>query len=380
MGRKLRTTLPILQDSLNPRWPDFEKIHQANASAKQKQAQFYNRRNGVQWLSPLSPEDPVLTKLDGRKQWTMPAVVQSASSTPRSYIVETTQVKTQTFTYYLFSTNTGQENVKLTAHLEELHSKFIQDSEDKDDLNQLCFNMEKAHWHYLDVYMPQCPRLPKLSLEQFVHLFFNHFPYLLPNGENVHSVLRKWYEYRKTIPIYGAIILDKTMRDVLLVQTFHGRWSFPSGKLDKGEKQIDCGIREVEEETGFDIKNKICQHNYIEVKIANRVTGLYIIVGVSKDTIFQPKTVNEIQDIQWFSIDKLSQKHQFERGHNKFYTVTKFIRPLQRWIDTHQSLSQGRLTASSSWRPSPSGFDTWAARRLQEYETRTADGWSKRKD
>lgn len=33
----------------------------------------------------------MLTKLDGQKQWTKPAVVQSTSSTPRSYIVETAQ-------------------------------------------------------------------------------------------------------------------------------------------------------------------------------------------------------------------------------------------------------------------------------------------------
>ncbi|KAK7906802.1 hypothetical protein WMY93_015414 [Mugilogobius chulae] len=91
MGRKIRTTLPTLQDNLTPGWPDMDTIKQADATAKQKQAYFYNRRNGVRSLPPLNPGDTVLTKLEGQKLWAMPAVVQSASSTPRSYVVETAQ-------------------------------------------------------------------------------------------------------------------------------------------------------------------------------------------------------------------------------------------------------------------------------------------------
>ncbi|XP_034027357.1 m7GpppN-mRNA hydrolase-like [Thalassophryne amazonica] len=280
-------------------------------------------------------------------------------------------------TFFLFSTNTEQEKVKIASHLlEELHRKFIQDSEDKDDLNQLCFRMEKAHWHYLDVYVSQCPGLPKLSMTEFVKDFLDHFPHLLPHGEDVHSVLQKWHNYKKTIPVYGAIILDETMRNVLLVQGYHGGWSFPCGKMEKGEKPIDCAIREVDEETGFNIETKICQDHYLEKKCANRVVGHYIILGVSKETIFHPKTMNEIKNIQWFSIDKLSQKHKSDR---QFFTVTSFIRPLQDWIYTHQSQRGDRLTGSSPWRPAPSAFDTWVARRLQGYGT-TADGWTKRKD
>ena len=91
MGRKIRTTLPILQDNLKPNWPNEDGIRQADAAAKQRQAYFYNRKNGVKILPPLSPGDSTLMKLDGQKQWTTPAVVHSSSSTPRSYIVETAQ-------------------------------------------------------------------------------------------------------------------------------------------------------------------------------------------------------------------------------------------------------------------------------------------------
>lgn len=91
MGRKIRTILPTLQDNLKPNWHNEDGIRQADAAAKQKQAYYYKHRNGVRILPPLSPVDPVLTKLDGQTQWTMPAVVCSSSSSPCSYIVETAQ-------------------------------------------------------------------------------------------------------------------------------------------------------------------------------------------------------------------------------------------------------------------------------------------------
>lgn len=35
-------------------------------------------------------------------------------------------------------------------------------------------------------------------------------------------------------------------------------WGLPKGKLDPGEQEIDCAIRETKEETNIDIKDPIC--------------------------------------------------------------------------------------------------------------------------
>lgn len=91
MGRKPRTTLPTLQDTLRPNWPKKDAIKQTDAAAKQKQVYYYNCRNGVRIPPPLSPRYTVLTKLYGQKQWSTPAVVHSACPTLRSYVVETGQ-------------------------------------------------------------------------------------------------------------------------------------------------------------------------------------------------------------------------------------------------------------------------------------------------
>ena len=41
----------------------------------------------------------------------------------------------------------------------------------------------------------------------------------------------------------------------LLVQPYMSRtsWGFPKGKVNKDEKEFNCAVREVLEETGFDI-------------------------------------------------------------------------------------------------------------------------------
>lgn len=54
-------------------------------------------------------------------------------------------------------------------------------------------------------------------------------------------------------------------------------------------------VLQVLEETGFDIKNRICKDMYIEQKITDQLVRLYIIPGVSKDTKFNPKTRKEIR-------------------------------------------------------------------------------------
>ena len=91
MGRKIRTTLPTLESNLQPKWPSRKSIKARDTLEKQKQAYYYNRRHGARCLPPLRPGDNVLTKLDGQKVWSNPAIVTKESIRPRSYIIETEQ-------------------------------------------------------------------------------------------------------------------------------------------------------------------------------------------------------------------------------------------------------------------------------------------------
>ena len=193
--------------------------------------------------------------------------------------------------------------------LDDLCSRFILHipSEERDNAIRVCFQIELAHWFYLDFCMQNTPGLPQCGIRDFAKAVFHHCPFLLPKGEDVQKVIEQWKEYKMGVPTYGAIILDESQDNVLLVQGYLAKsgWGFPKGKVNEDEAPHDCAVREVMEETGFDIKDRICKDRYVEQKITDQLARLYIITGVSKDTKFNPKTRKEIRNIEWFAIEKL---------------------------------------------------------------------------
>lgn len=227
--------------------------------------------------------------------------------------------------------------------LDDLCSRFILHipSEERDNAIRVCFQIELAHWFYLDFYMQNTPGLPQCGIRDFAKAVFSHCPFLLPQGEDVEKVLDEWKEYKMGVPTYGAIILDETLENVLLVQGYLAKsgWGFPKGKVNKEEAPHDCAAREVFEETGFDIKDYICKDDYIELRINDQLARLYIIPGIPKDTKFNPKTRREIRNIEWFSIEKLpchrndmTPKSKLGLAPNKFFMAIPFIRPLRDWL------------------------------------------------
>jgi 8-oxo-dGTP diphosphatase len=60
-------------------------------------------------------------------------------------------------------------------------------------------------------------------------------------------------------PGVGILVILKSENYILLGKRKgshgHGEWSFPGGHLEMGETPIDCGRRELLEETGIDISN-----------------------------------------------------------------------------------------------------------------------------
>lgn len=91
MGRKIRTTLPTLEKNLLPKWPSRTAVREKDRREKAKQAHYFNRRHGARPLPALQPGDVVLSKLDHEKSWSLPAVVSSEVTTPRSFVIRAQQ-------------------------------------------------------------------------------------------------------------------------------------------------------------------------------------------------------------------------------------------------------------------------------------------------
>ena len=87
-GRRLRTTLPIVQDLLKPEAYNSREIKRRMKDAKQRQKYYYDRRSAKEQPC-LKPGDHVRVRPNpGSREWRAATVVQGRTS-PRSYVVDT---------------------------------------------------------------------------------------------------------------------------------------------------------------------------------------------------------------------------------------------------------------------------------------------------
>ena len=96
-------------------------------------------------------------------------------------------------------------------------------------------------------------------------------------------------------------MLNEQMDQVVLVKGWKkgANWSFPRGKINKDEPDLDCAVREVYEETGFDIREAglvkdESQMKFIEMTMREQHMRLYVFRGVPLETHFEPRTRKEI--------------------------------------------------------------------------------------
>ena len=156
----------------------------------------------------------------------------------------------------------------------------------------------------------------------------------------------RWKEYKRTVPTYGAILLDSDLEYVLLVQGFwiKASWGFPKGKVNKSESPESCAAREVLEETGYDISGKIDKTQYAEHHLNEQLTRLYFVTNVPMNCAFKPKTRGEIKSVQWFNIDDLPAhkkdnacKRNLNMAANSFFMVIPFVKQIRRWIAAYKT-------------------------------------------
>ena len=262
------------------------------------------------------------------------------------------------------ATSTGSEtstqNIQLNLNsttfeipafiLDDLCSRFIINipEEERTDLIRIFFQIELAHWFYLDFYCQDNIDLKACGIKEFSKQVFHHCPTLIQHADHADKILSSWREYKMAVPTYGAILLDPSFQHCLLVQGFWSRasWGFPKGKVNEGEEADDCAIREVLEETGFDISKLIDSEEFIEFKMNEQLSRLYIVHPVSMETKFMPQTRKEIKKLEWFNIEHLPahKKDMMTKQHtglnpNAFFMVIPFIKPLRRWIARKQELN-----------------------------------------
>lgn len=171
--------------------------------------------------------------------------------------------------------------------------------------------------------------------------------------------------YKQRVPVRGAILLNEAMDSAVLVRGWKSGsgWSFPRGKINMDEDDLDCAIREVDEEIGFDIRKaglvpRDDEVKFIEVTMKGQQVRLYVFRNVPMDTYFEPKTRKEISKISWYKLSELPGiRRKGNNGetdvtaapinNNKFYMVAPFIAKLKGWIAQQKKRGGGRPTPTS---------------------------------
>ena len=84
MGRRIRTTVPVIPSSLDPKWADIPKLKEGEENSRQRQRKNFNRRHRAHDLPGLQQGDHVWVA-DTKEKGT----VLARTDMPRSYIIET---------------------------------------------------------------------------------------------------------------------------------------------------------------------------------------------------------------------------------------------------------------------------------------------------
>jgi mRNA-decapping enzyme subunit 2 len=275
-----------------------------------------------------------------------------------------------------------------SSGLDDLCVRFIINlpEDDLSSVHRICFQVEEAQWYYEDFIRPLDPTLPSMSLRSFCLRIFAHCPLLSAFSQGDHMrAFEEFLMYKSRIPVRGAIMLNEAMDSAVLVKGWKkgANWSFPRGKINKDEDDLICAIREVYEETGYDLEAaglvpESREVKYIEINIREQQLRLYVFRDVPMDTHFEPRTRKEISKIQWWHLSELpafrkkSQQQQPEAAvhANKFYMVAPFLVPLRKWV-VEQKKRDAKRTSNNQYLSAGMSHDEFLTEEDQGTESNT---------
>lgn len=258
--------------------------------------------------------------------------------------------------------------------LDDLSSRFILNlPAEEQNVERICFQIEQAHWYYEDFIREANPRFPSLSLKRFTEDMFHHCP-SLKEWRLVHESAYEQFMVEKIrVPVCGAIMLNETWDKCILVKGWKqsSGWGFPKGKINQEELRHVCAVREVLEETGYDLSKQINPDHVIEMTIKQQTVSLYIVAGVPEDFPFETKTRKEISKIEWFNLADLPTWKRSKANPGKFYLIAPFIAPLKSFIAQHKPRNK-RSKKTASYSP-PSDLPSLDSSSIQESSSQSSD-------
>jgi 8-oxo-dGTP diphosphatase len=101
----------------------------------------------------------------------------------------------------------------------------------------------------------------------------------------------------------GIVVRDGTPLELLVVhRPRYDDWSFPKGKAAPGERDEDCALREVEEETGLRcaLRAELPSTSYTDSRGRPKRVRYWLMDPVGGELAFD----HEVDEARWVSVDE----------------------------------------------------------------------------
>ncbi len=150
--------------------------------------------------------------------------------------------------------------------------------------------------------------------------------------------LQKQYSYKQFIVPAAIIIKDRKM---LLTQRrdlrpeFNGAWEFPGGGVELSEEIEECLLREVKEETGYDIKIQEILPEILSIhngeKAGNYKVFLTLYICTAAGGVYKPADA-ETADHGWFTFEEALKLNLLPLNKRSIQAVKNY-KILKKYID-----------------------------------------------
>lgn len=234
--------------------------------------------------------------------------------------------------------------MNLDAVMDDLAARFLIHllPEEIDSTERLLFQVEEAHWFYEDFYRRHY-KLPYTSFRNFAIQILKHIG-CTDTIKELEEELRRFTRYKREVPVFGGLLFNSLMTKILLVEGYRPKsiYTFPRGKISRGETELECAVREVYEEVGYDTSKKMLQQTYIDMSTVYKTTKLFVVMNVPENTRFQTQTRGEIKNIAWVSLADIEKTKLPSLCYAKTY-IKEIKQVMQRIKQYHLSLNHPRL-------------------------------------
>ncbi len=121
-------------------------------------------------------------------------------------------------------------------------------------------------------------------------------------NENLDALKKAFFKHFTLVEAAGGIVLNSN-KELLFIYRL-GKWDLPKGKIEKGEKEAECALREVAEETGtknLTLKKKIGETYHVYDQFGKHYLKIshwyYMTCPARQETI--PQAEENITEIKW---------------------------------------------------------------------------------